>query len=66
MGFDRLIGTTGSRKTLLPEGLLLLTGGNQFYKFLRNAGFYLAARNSPIVCVELISGYLDYLWSLGN
>lgn len=39
---------------------------NQIYEFLRKAGFYLAARNSPIVQVEDISVYMDCLLEFGE
>lgn len=47
--------------SLLPEQekWLLLADG-QFHKFLRNAGFYLMARN-PIVHLKLMSGDMDRL-----
>lgn len=63
VGFDIPIGTSGSHMSLLPKGLLLWTDGNQFYKSL---SFSLTARNPPMVHVELISGYLNCLWSLRN
>lgn len=34
---------------------------NIFHKFLRNAGFYLATRNSSVVQLELISVYMEGL-----
>lgn len=42
-----LIGTIGSRMSLLPEvgEVTPLAGGNQRHKFLRSAGFSLTARN---------------------
>lgn len=40
---------TGQGQWLL---MTLVADGNQFHKFLRNAGFYLTTRNLPIVQVE--------------
>lgn len=40
--------------------------GKKFHKFLKNAGFYLATRNPPVVQVEIISGYMDCLLELGE
>lgn len=39
---------------------------NRLHKFLRNAGFYLTARNPPIVHLELVSGYLNCLSESGD
>lgn len=60
--FDMLIAATGSHMSLLPEQgkWFLLADGNQFHKLLRNAGFYLMARN-PIVHLKLVSGDTDSL-----
>lgn len=38
----------------------------QIHKFLRNDGFYLLARNPPIVQVVFISGYLSCLLEFGE
>lgn len=62
MGFDILKAAPGSHMSLLTEQekWLLLADGNQFHKFLRNAGFYLMDRN-PIVHLTLMSGDMDRL-----
>lgn len=56
MYFDMLIGSTG---TFIPsargKGNDSLVDENQFHKFLKNAGFYLTARNL-IVLLELGPG----------
>lgn len=56
-----LIDTTGSHMALQPEvrEMTPLVNGNQFHKFLMNAGFYLTSRN-------LISGYVTAFRSVGG
>lgn len=39
---------------------------NRLHKFLRIAGFYVTARNPPIVHLELVSGYLNCLSEFGE
>lgn len=52
----------------LPEAREMTHCGSKTrcHKFLRNAGFYLTARNNPTVQVELISGHLDSLLEFGE
>ncbi|XP_055484706.1 peptidyl-prolyl cis-trans isomerase A-like [Psammomys obesus] len=64
--FDKPIGATGSHMSPLPGKSLLLVGGNTFQKFLMKADFYLVIRNPPIVQIELISEYLDYVLKFGE
>ena len=54
--------------SLLPEvrEMTLLADGNWFHKFLSNAGFYLTARNPPVVQFEPISEYMDCLLEFGE
>ena len=63
MGFDRLLDSTGSHVSFVPEAF---GRGKQVCKFLRNAGFYLTFRKPSTVHVELISGYLDCLVEFGE
>ena len=68
MCFDMLIDTTGSHMSFLPEirEPIPLVNVNQFLKFLKNASFYLTARNPPIGQLGLVSGSLDYLLEFGE
>ena len=63
-----LIGTTDSYLSLLPVAreTVPLVEGNWLHKFLRNVGFCITARNGPIVQVEFIFGYLNYLLGVGE
>lgn len=54
-----LIDATGSHRPLLPEIRQIAPLAEGIQKFLRNTDFYLTSRNSPIVHVEPISGYLN-------
>lgn len=64
MGFDTLIGATGSHMSLLPKvrEVTPLTD----VKFPRNADFHSTTRKLPIVWVEILSVHLDCLLGLGN
>lgn len=67
--FDMLIDTTGSHMSCLPEVRepIPLVNVNQFLKFLKNASFYLTARN-PLL--SKLSSFLDIsmpfgVWGIG-
>lgn len=53
----------GSMESYVPSAEVrektTLADGNWFQKFPRNAVFYLASRNPPVVQLELISVYSD-------
>lgn len=66
MSFGELIGATGiyQRRDREPYVPYTRRKGNPAFwwvQFLRNADFYLTAKNPPLIQFEPISGYMDSL-----
>ena len=66
MSFGTLIGATGmyqqkDREQYVPHTRGKVNTAFWWTHFLRNADFYLTAKNPPYIQFELISGYRDFL-----